>query len=140
MGVADSADPAGNGGDPLARLDSDHLAQMGIVAQQRREPALGEQGDSGAGITGPELPEQRSREQDVPDGAEAHHEDVGGGEEGIHGDLMYLSFMPRPKSILWVDDEVESLTSHILFLEEQGFAVETSAHGDDALALLRQEK
>ena len=34
--------------------------------------------------------------------------------------------MPRPKSILWVDDEVESLTSHILFLEEQGFAVETT--------------
>ena len=31
--------------------------------------------------------------------------------------------MPRPKSILWVDDEVESLTSHVLFLEEQGFAV-----------------
>ena len=35
--------------------------------------------------------------------------------------------MPRPKSILWVDDEVESLTSHVLFLEEQGFAVETTA-------------
>jgi DNA-binding response OmpR family regulator len=47
--------------------------------------------------------------------------------------------MPRPKSILWVDDEVESLTSHILFLEEQGFAVETSAHGDDALALLQRQ-
>src|SRR4029079_16330978 len=51
----------------------------------------------------------------------------------------YLSPMPRPKSILWVDDEVESLTSHILFLEEQGFAVETSAHGDDALALLQRQ-
>ena len=47
--------------------------------------------------------------------------------------------MARPKSILWVDDEVESLTSHILFLEEQGFAVETSAHGDDALALLQRQ-
>jgi DNA-binding NtrC family response regulator len=47
--------------------------------------------------------------------------------------------MPRPKSILWVDDEVESLTSHILFLEEQGFAVETSAHGDDALVLLQRQ-
>jgi DNA-binding response OmpR family regulator len=53
----------------------------------------------------------------------------------------HLNFrpMPRPKSILWVDDEVESLTSHILFLEEQGFAVETSAHGDDALALLQRQ-
>ena len=27
--------------------------------------------------------------------------------------------MPRPKSILWVDDEFESLTSHVLFLAEQ---------------------
>src|ERR671925_331038 len=47
--------------------------------------------------------------------------------------------MPRPKSILWVDDEVESLTSHILFLEEQGFAVETATHGDDALVLLQRQ-
>jgi DNA-binding response OmpR family regulator len=46
--------------------------------------------------------------------------------------------MPRPKSILWVDDEVESLTSHILFLQEQGFAVETAAHGDDAIVLLQR--
>ncbi len=47
--------------------------------------------------------------------------------------------MPRPKSILWVDDEVESLTSHILFLEEHGFAVEKTAHGDDALVLLQRQ-
>jgi DNA-binding response OmpR family regulator len=47
--------------------------------------------------------------------------------------------MPRPKSILWVDDEVESLTSHILFLEEHGFSVEKTAHGDDALVLLQRQ-
>ncbi|HEU4588642.1 MAG TPA: response regulator [Gemmatimonadales bacterium] len=47
--------------------------------------------------------------------------------------------MTRPKSILWVDDEVESLTSHILFLQEQGFAVETATHGDDALVLLQRQ-
>ena len=46
--------------------------------------------------------------------------------------------MPRPKSILWVDDEAESLTSHKLFLEEQGFAVETTTNGDDALVLLQR--
>ncbi|HXF96871.1 MAG TPA: bifunctional response regulator/alkaline phosphatase family protein [Gemmatimonadales bacterium] len=46
--------------------------------------------------------------------------------------------MPRPKSILWVDDEVEGLAAHRRFLEEQGFAVEQAAHGDDALALLRR--
>ncbi|MEO8293927.1 MAG: response regulator [Gemmatimonadota bacterium] len=47
--------------------------------------------------------------------------------------------MPRPKSILWVDDEVESLTSHILFLEEHGFSVEKTSHGDDALVLLQRQ-
>src|SRR5512134_905671 len=47
--------------------------------------------------------------------------------------------MPRPKSILWVDDEIESLTSHILFLEEQGFSVERATNGDDALALLQRQ-
>ncbi|HEU5169837.1 MAG TPA: response regulator [Gemmatimonadales bacterium] len=47
--------------------------------------------------------------------------------------------MPRPKSILWVDDEVESLTSHVLFLQEQGFTVETVAHGDDAIVLLQRQ-
>ncbi|MGH7533240.1 MAG: response regulator, partial [Gemmatimonadales bacterium] len=47
--------------------------------------------------------------------------------------------MSRPKSILWVDDEVDSLTSHVLFLEQQGFSVERAAHGDDALVLLQRQ-
>ncbi len=46
--------------------------------------------------------------------------------------------MPRPRSILWVDDEVESLTAHVMFLEEQGFTVDTSPHGDDALVMLQR--
>ena len=46
--------------------------------------------------------------------------------------------MPRPHTILWVDDEIESLEAHVLFLEEQGYSVERAAHGDDALALLRR--
>ena len=47
--------------------------------------------------------------------------------------------MPRPRTILWVDDEVESLNAHVLFLEEHGYKVELAAHGDDALALLRRQ-
>ena len=47
--------------------------------------------------------------------------------------------MARPKSILWVDDEVEGLAGHRRFLEQQGFSVEQAAHGDDALALLRRQ-
>src|SRR5574341_141232 len=31
--------------------------------------------------------------------------------------------MQRPHTILWVDDEVESLAAHVLFLEEHGYAV-----------------
>src|SRR5712692_6903960 len=46
---------------------------------------------------------------------------------------------PRPRSILWVDDEVEGLAAHRRFLEQQGFAVQQAAHGDDALALLRRQ-
>jgi DNA-binding response OmpR family regulator len=47
--------------------------------------------------------------------------------------------MPRPRSILWVDDEVDSLTAHVMFLEDQGFTVDTSAHGDDAIVMLQRQ-
>ena len=47
--------------------------------------------------------------------------------------------MTRPKTILWVDDEVDALSAHALFLEENGFHVERTPHGDDALALLRKQ-
>ena len=44
--------------------------------------------------------------------------------------------MPEPKRILWVDDEIGGLTSHILFLEHRGFDVTTAPNGQDALAML----
>ena len=45
----------------------------------------------------------------------------------------------RPRSILWVDDEAESLESHRRFLEGHGYQVATAMHGDDALELLRRQ-
>ena len=45
----------------------------------------------------------------------------------------------RPRSILWVDDESESLESHRRFLAEQGYVVEWATHGDDALEMLRRQ-
>jgi len=45
----------------------------------------------------------------------------------------------RPKSVLWVDDEIDSLESHRRFLVEHGYQVEPAAHGDDALELLRRQ-
>src|SRR5437773_7309270 len=47
--------------------------------------------------------------------------------------------MPRPKSILWIDDEVDGRGARRRVLEEQGFAVAQAAHGDDALAMLRRQ-
>ena len=47
--------------------------------------------------------------------------------------------MAEPKRILWVDDEIAGLTSHILFLEHRGFAVKTAPNGQDALEMLGED-
>jgi len=39
--------------------------------------------------------------------------------------------------ILWVDDEIELLRSHILLLAEKGYTVETATNGEDALDLVK---
>lgn len=39
--------------------------------------------------------------------------------------------------ILWVDDEIELLRSHILLLSEKGYSVETSTNGEDAVEMVR---
>jgi CheY-like chemotaxis protein len=44
--------------------------------------------------------------------------------------------MKRNK-ILWVDDEIELLRSHIIFLNEKGYEVETVTNGEDALSEVR---
>jgi len=41
--------------------------------------------------------------------------------------------------ILWIDDEIELLRSHILFLEEKGYKVSVSTNGDDAIEFLREK-
>ncbi len=41
--------------------------------------------------------------------------------------------------ILWVDDEVEFLQPHILFLQDKGYDVETATNADDGLELIRQQ-
>jgi CheY-like chemotaxis protein len=42
-------------------------------------------------------------------------------------------------AILWVDDEIELLRSHILFLKDKGYDVETAANGDNALEHVRHQ-
>jgi len=41
------------------------------------------------------------------------------------------------KRILWVDDEIDLLRPHLLFLQARGYHVDAIHNGDDALALLR---
>jgi len=40
--------------------------------------------------------------------------------------------------LLWVDDEVDLLRAHILFLEKKGYEVVTATNGNDAIELCRQ--
>jgi len=44
---------------------------------------------------------------------------------------------PGGKRILWVDDEIDLLRPHLLFLQQRGYHVDAISNGDDALALLR---
>ena len=41
--------------------------------------------------------------------------------------------------ILWVDDEIEFLQPHILFLKEKGYDVSTAANADDAIDLIQHQ-
>ncbi len=42
-------------------------------------------------------------------------------------------------TILWVDDEIEFLQPHILFLEERNYRVITATNADDALEIVRSQ-
>jgi DNA-binding response OmpR family regulator len=41
-------------------------------------------------------------------------------------------------SILWVDDEIDLLKPHVMFLEGKGYEVRTATNGSDALDLIRE--
>jgi len=41
--------------------------------------------------------------------------------------------------LLWVDDEIELLKSHIIFLSEKGFEVDTATNGEDAISLVKEK-
>ncbi|MCX7725833.1 MAG: bifunctional response regulator/alkaline phosphatase family protein [Chitinispirillaceae bacterium] len=43
------------------------------------------------------------------------------------------------KRVLWVDDEIEYLRSHILFLESRGYTVIPVYSGDDAIELVKEK-
>ncbi|WP_066633581.1 T9SS response regulator signal transducer PorX [Labilibacter marinus] len=43
-------------------------------------------------------------------------------------------------NILWVDDEIDLLKAHILYLQEKGFEVKTANNGHDALVMVEEER
>lgn len=42
--------------------------------------------------------------------------------------------------ILWVDDEIDLLKPHILFLEQKSYSVDTCSNGADALDKVTQNQ
>jgi CheY-like chemotaxis protein len=43
------------------------------------------------------------------------------------------------KKLIWVDDEIELLRSHIIFLSEKGYDVDSATNGEDAVAMVRNK-
>ena len=46
----------------------------------------------------------------------------------------------KQQKILWVDDEIEMLRSHIIFLEEKGYEVDTVTNGEDAISEVEEKE
>ena len=44
---------------------------------------------------------------------------------------------PPPKRLLWVDDEIDLLRPHLLFMQGRGYHVDAASNGDDAIELVR---
>lgn len=45
----------------------------------------------------------------------------------------------KQKRILWVDDEIELLRSHVIFLSEKGYVVDTVTNGEDAISSVKEK-
>ncbi len=43
------------------------------------------------------------------------------------------------KKIIWVDDEIELLKSHIIFLEERGYDITPTTNAEDAISLIQHQ-
>ena len=44
----------------------------------------------------------------------------------------------KNNKILWVDDEIDLLQSHIIFLKEKGYEISSCNNGNDALKLINK--
>ena len=48
--------------------------------------------------------------------------------------------MSEKHKILWADDEIEHLQSHIIFLRDKGYDITSTTNADDAIALIKNQK
>jgi len=48
--------------------------------------------------------------------------------------------MEEKKRLLWIDDEIDLLKSHIIFLEGRGYQVSPASNGEDAISLIQKER
>ena len=44
----------------------------------------------------------------------------------------------QPIELLWIDDEIDLLQAHILFLTQKGYHVHKAHSGQDAIALVKE--
>ncbi len=51
----------------------------------------------------------------------------------------FIAMSEKKGKILWVDDEIELLRPHVLFLKEKGYDVETTTNGEDAVELVKSQ-
>jgi len=50
-----------------------------------------------------------------------------------------MAVSTEKKRILWIDDEIDALKSHFVFLESRGFELVGAMSGDDGIALVQQQ-
>ncbi|MEZ4692392.1 MAG: response regulator, partial [Ignavibacteria bacterium] len=51
-----------------------------------------------------------------------------------------LNNLKEKSNILWVDDEIESLKSNIMFLKQKGYNVQEATNGEDGINLIRSNE
>jgi len=44
-----------------------------------------------------------------------------------------------PNQILWADDEIDQLKSHIIFLKNKGFEITPVTNGEDAVSMIQEK-
>jgi len=47
---------------------------------------------------------------------------------------------PASRQVLWVDDEIDMLSAHFIFLRERGYEVTGAHSGDDAIEIIQKQR